>query len=71
MKSELEEQGQKTGSIDRNVEDTKINVIKAEFEIEQANKDSKDLSRSPKCLLYCTGSILVLILLVLLFCFIL
>ena len=71
MKSNLEEQGQKVDLIDKNVEDTKVNVIKAEFEIEEANKISMKQTGNYKCLLYSIGFLLISILLVFLFCFIL
>lgn len=71
MKNNLEEQGRAVDLIDKNVEDTKVNVIKAELEIEEANKISKKQTGDYRCLVYCVLFLLISIILVVLFCFVL
>jgi t-SNARE complex subunit (syntaxin) len=52
MKYELDEQGKKVELIDKNVEEAKDNIIKAEVEIKEADKISKSYGGNFKCLMF-------------------
>jgi len=67
MKVELQEQGKKVDLIDRNVDEVKINVKKAEFEIQEADKISKSDIKKNRCLVFLIVFIAVGIVLTLLF----
>ncbi len=69
MKVELQEQGKKVDLIDRNVDEVKINVKKAEFEIQEADKISKSDIKKNRCLVFLIGFIAVGMVLTLLFLF--
>lgn len=52
MKVELQEQGKKVELIDQNVEEVKSNVIKSEFEIQEADEISKSNTKRVRCLVF-------------------
>lgn len=71
MRVELEEQGKKVEQIDKNVDEVKINVIKAEFEIQEADKISKSDTKRITCLVFLILGLLFALGLTVLFVFVL
>lgn len=70
MKVELNDQGKKVEQIDNNIEEVKSNCIKAELEIQEADKISKSSAKNYYCLVLFILLLLLGILLTFLFLFI-